>query len=138
MKMWITLGIVAVMLIITSATIFLLPKNDEINEIYNQEFNSGDEIIYENEQSGDISGDDINLDTEILNGCSGEASGEILENIEMTNSGEKPNTETAVNMNNKNNTITKVETVKQEHIEVTPTVTQPVQTEVCRSCRIHK
>ena len=36
--MWITLGIVAVMLIITSATIFLLPKNDEINEIYNQEF----------------------------------------------------------------------------------------------------
>ena len=130
MKMWITLAIVAVMLIITSATIFLLPKNDEINEIYNQEFNSGDEIIYENEQSGDISGDDINLDTEILNGCSGEASGEILENIEMTNSGEKPNTETAVNMNNKNNTVTKVETVKQEHIEVTSTVTQPVQTEI--------
>lgn len=133
MKMWITLGIVAVMLIITSATIFLLPKNDEINELYNQEFNTGDEIIYENEQSGDIPGDEIDLDTEILNDCSGDSSGEILENIEMTNNGEKTNTETTVNINNENNiqnnTVTKVETVEQEHIEVTPSVTQPVQTE---------
>lgn len=134
MKMWITLAIVAVMLIITSATIFLLPKNDEINELYNQEFNSGDDIIYENEHSGDVFGDEVNVNTDVLNDYSGESSSEILENIEITNSGEKPNTETTANMSNENNiqnnTVTKVETVKQEYVEVTPTVTQSVQTEV--------
>ncbi len=138
MKMWITLAIVAVMFIVTSATIFLLPKNDEINELYNQELNSGDGIIHENEQSGDISGDEINLDTEVLNDYSGESSGEILSDIKTTNSGEKTNTETNVNMKNENsvpnniqnNIANKVEAVKTEHIEVTSPVTQVVQTEV--------
>ena len=134
MKMWITLAIVAVMLIITSATIFLLPKNDEINEFYNQESNSGDEIINENEQSGDISGDEIITDTEILNNYSGESSGEILNDIEIANSGEKARTETIVNISNKNNVqnniVHKSDTVKTEHIEVTKPVIQEVQTEV--------
>lgn len=134
MKMWITLAIVAVMLIITSATIFLLPKNDEINEFYNQESNSGDEIISENEQRGDISGDEIITDTEILNNYSGESSGEILNDIEIANSGEKARTETIVNISNKNNVqnniVHKSDTVKTEHIEVTKPVIQEVQTEV--------
>ena len=134
MKMWITLAIVAVMLIITSATIFLLPKNDEINEFYNQESNSGDEIINENEQSGDISGDEIITDTEILNNYSGESSGEILNDIEIANSGEKAKVEITVNMSNKNNVqnniVHKSDTVKNEHIEVTKPVIQEVQTEV--------
>lgn len=130
MKMWTTIIIVALMLAITSATIFLLPKNNEINTEYNQELTSGDESIFENKKSGDISGDEINLDKEVINNYSGESSGEILDDIKTTNSGEKPNTETTVNMNNENNiqnnTVTKVETVKKEHIEVT----QPDQTEV--------
>ncbi len=138
MKMWITLTIVAVMFVVTSATIFLLPKNDEINELYNQKLNSGDDIIHENEPSGDISGDEINLDTEVLNDYSGESSGEILSDIKTTNSGEKTNTETNVNMKNENNVqnniqnniANKVEVVKMEHIEVTRPVTQVVQTEV--------
>ena len=134
MKMWTTIIIVALMLAITSATIFLLPKNNEINEQYNHELPSGDESIFENEKSGDLSGDEINLDKEVVNNYSGESSGEILDDIKSTNSGEKQNIETTVNMNNENkiqkNTVTKVETVEQEHIEVTPFVTQPVQTEV--------
>lgn len=130
MKMWITLAIVAVMFIVTSATIFLLPKNDEINELYNQELNSGDDIIHENVQSGDISGDELDANIENLNNNSGEISGEVLNNEGIINSGEKTNTKT--NTNNENNVTNKVETIKQEnkYVEVVKPVIQPVKTEV--------
>ncbi len=133
MKMWITLAIVAVMLGITSAAIFLIPKNDEINELYNQEFDNGDNFIDETEQREDISGDEIIFDANILNNCSGELSGEIPVVIETNNSGEKSDINATINMNNENNifqnTVTKTEMVKQEHVEVTPNVTHVVQAE---------
>ena len=64
MKMGITVGIVALMLMITSATIFLLPKNTQNNNI---EKSSGDILVDNQEEqytSGEknefISGDELN------------------------------------------------------------------------------
>lgn len=109
MKMWITIIIVAVMLLITSATIFLLPSNNENedNKMQNELINSGDNEII-NEDIIEISGDINSGDSEILIVPSGDviskekeiSSGDVLntnENIEKINTPANTNNENVIN-----------------------------------------